>query len=233
MREDFKLDTCPAYDGGSIKMSPSIDGLSSALWFMRTNLAMIMDMLIVCWCAIRMFDANTPSYVRTAVELKRALGNLINAVEGVMLWMTGGCTVRPIFNLKACDTFEDWFADAFSDVTRDMGPNTRLRTALQEIQAKTEEINMKIPYIYLSMQHVREEHGNDVSFLISPNLIKTCGFGEKEWLERCDMLRSMDLLRDSLGIDGRSTPIPWLLAHIEHLLKETIPLVQCRCTDKH
>jgi hypothetical protein len=64
---------------------------------------------------------------------------------------------------------------------------------------------------------------------MSPAQVADRGLGGKGWLNRCDTVRSLDLLRNSLGIMGPHNPVPWALAHIRHFLGETIKLVQRDC----
>jgi hypothetical protein len=229
MRPDFKLDAKVGYDGSRMQMSHSIDALSARLADMRFNISRLMNLLVVAWWAISGHDPASASYVRVAVELKHAISNLINAIEGIVAWMTGGCVVVPVFNVSPCETYDQWAKETFS--FQRSRPNTfmPLPTALDQIRGHTNHINDQVPHIYLEMIHVREEHGNDVGFLMSPAQVADRGLGGKGWLNRCDTVRSLDLLRNSLGIMGPHNPVPWALAHIRHFLGETIKLVQRDC----
>jgi len=226
VRPDFKLDSKFGMDSGRLQMSSGIDALAALLTPMHFNMSRILNILVVAWWAIRQHDPATPSYVQTAIELKHALCNLMNAVDSVVLWMTGGCAVKPIFKLKPCKTFQQWSDDIFKSTS--CRPNTfmPLHVVLEQLRAHTDNINTQIPYIFLEMQHIREEHGNDVGFLMSPDQVQRYGPGKGGWMERCDMSRSMDLLRNSLGMRGPNNPVPWAMAHLVHFLKETIHLVQ-------
>lgn len=226
MRTDFKMDAKLGYDNSRMQTSQSIDVLASTLVDIRFNLNRLMNLLVIAWWAIRKHDPATASYVRVAVELKHALANLINALDGVVAWMTGGCVVVPVFNVKPCDTYEQWAAETFSE--KRTRPNTfmPLPTALDQIRAHINHINDRVPHIHLELIHVRYEHGNDVAFLMSPGQLAERGLGGKGWLQRCDTVRSLDLLRNALGIMGPHNPVPWALAHIHHFLGETIELVQ-------
>ena len=234
-RKDFEVSRDDWCTGTGVNMSRSIDTLCKALMFVHKNLSEIMMLLIDSWCAIRQHDPATPSYVRTAVELRHAISNLRNAVDGVVLWITGGCVVKPIFNLRPCSTFVDWTVDAFGDyINHERVGATPLVEVLQEIRTKTDEINTKIPYIYLAMQQVREEHGNRVQCLVSYAPVITIAGA---WQRECGKWSSIDLLTDVLGMGTGFNPVPWVLAHMEYLIDETIPLVdrhsvQCKGRSK-
>lgn len=226
MRPDFEMDTKMGYNVRSAKASQSIDCLSNCLGSMRFNIDRLMNLLVQAWWAIRRNDPATPSYVRVATELKHTLLNLINAVDSVVAWMTGGCIAIPIFDLKPCETFDQWAQETFSSCKFHPRVFATLPATLDQIRAHINHINDQIPHIWLEMQHVREEHGNNVGFLMSPQQITRCGGWIGAWDGHIHNSRSLDQLRSVLGIIGTHAPVPWALAHMVHFLKETIELVQ-------